>query len=74
MASAGHELFGSGTRLPDGRHASDGFAALEVFDSNADGVVDGADPRFAELMLWRDRDADRRSTLDELVDLYLSCR
>jgi hypothetical protein len=65
----GHELFGSGTRLVDGRHAEHGFAALAEFDGDHDGDVDGEDPRFGELMLWRDWDADRRSTPDELEPL-----
>ena len=65
----GHELFGSGSRLATGDRAEHGFAALAEFDHNGDGVVDGADPRFAELMLWRDWDADRVSTPDELEPL-----
>lgn len=66
---SGHELFGSGTTLGSGRHAEHGFAALSEFDADADGDVDADDPRFAELMLWRDWDADRRSTPDELEPL-----
>ncbi|PRQ04585.1 calcium-binding protein [Enhygromyxa salina] len=65
----GHELFGSGSRLTNGRHAEHGFAALAEFDSNADGSVDASDARFGELMLWRDWDADRLSTPDELEPL-----
>ncbi|KIG15003.1 hemolysin-type calcium binding protein [Enhygromyxa salina] len=65
----GHELFGSGTSLADGSHAQNGFAALAEFDADGDDDVDSADPRFAELMLWRDWDADRVSTPDELTPL-----
>ena len=65
----GDELFGSGTVLTDGRHAEHGFAALAEFDSNGDGFVDRDDARFAELMLWRDHDADRLSTQSELEPL-----
>jgi hypothetical protein len=65
----GHELFGSGSRLANGAHASNGFAALAEFDADANEVVDGSDPRFGELMLWRDWDADRFSTPDELTHL-----
>lgn len=68
----GHELFGSGSRLADGHHADDGFAALAEFDSNHDGAVDRSDARFGELMLWRDWDADRVSTPDELEPLAVS--
>jgi hypothetical protein len=65
----GHELFGSGSRLVDGRNAANGFIALAEFDADRNGVVDAADPRFGELMLWRDWDADRFSTPDELTPL-----
>lgn len=65
----GHELFGSGSRLADGQYASNGFLALAEFDADANEVVDGSDPRFGELMLWRDWDADRFSTPDELSPL-----
>lgn len=69
MIDGGHELFGSGSRLATGARAEHGFAALAELDQNGDGVVDGADPRYGELMLWRDWDADRVSTPDELEPL-----
>jgi hypothetical protein len=59
---AGHELFGSGTRLASGARAEHGFAALAELDANGDGFVSAADPRFGELLLWSDHDGDRRST------------
>jgi hypothetical protein len=65
----GNELFGSGSRLANGAHAEHGFAALVEFDSNADGSVDPSDARFGELMLWRDWNADRLSTPNELESL-----
>jgi hypothetical protein len=65
----GHELFGSGTRLASGARAAHGFAALAEFDHDRNGYVDADDPRFAEIMVWRDWDADRRSTPDELEPL-----
>ncbi len=65
----GNELFGSGSRLADGRHAEHGFAALVEFDDNRDGRVDSKDARFGELLLWRDHDGDRRSTPAELESL-----
>lgn len=64
----GHELFGSGTDLADGK-ASNGFLALASYDENGDGLVDARDPRFAELVLWRDHDADRQATPGELETL-----
>jgi hypothetical protein len=66
---AGHELFGSGTRLPAGDRAQTGFAALAVLDGNGDGVIDQADARFDELLLWRDEDADKLSMGWELSSL-----
>ena len=65
----GHELLGAGTRLATGSHAEHGFAALAEFDDDHDGVVDALDARFAELLVWRDWDADRRSTPAELEPL-----
>lgn len=65
----GHELFGSGTVLPTGRHAANGFSALSELDSNGDGMISALDERFAELLLWSDHDGDRKSTLWELESL-----
>lgn len=66
----GDELFGSGTRLRGSSdHARNGFAALAELDANGDGLVDARDPRFGELLLWRDHDADRRSLPGELEPL-----
>jgi hypothetical protein len=62
----GRELFGSGTRMASGRRAAHGFAALAELDSNADGRITPADARFAELVLWFDHDADKRSSFAEL--------
>lgn len=65
----GHELFGSGTRLASGDRAAHGFAALAEFDHDGNGFVDADDPRFAEIMIWRDWNADRRSSPGELEPL-----
>jgi hypothetical protein len=65
----GSELFGSGTRLPDGTKASDGFAALRALDLNADHTIDARDPAFADLRLWRDRNADGQTQPSELAPL-----
>jgi hypothetical protein len=65
----GGELFGSSTQLPDGSLARHGFAALAALDANADGVLDAADPAFATLLVWADRDGDRASTSSELTPL-----
>lgn len=65
----GRELFGSGTRLADGRRASHGFAALAELDGDGDGRITADDPRFAELRVWRDDDGDRRGVAGELLPL-----
>lgn len=63
---SGAELFGSDTVLPSGATASNGFVALSALDTNGDGRIDALDPGFAELLLWADRDGDRKSSPDEL--------
>jgi hypothetical protein len=55
------ELFGGAV--------GEGFAKLASFDSNADGVVDAADARFAELEIWQDKDGDHRTGAGELGSL-----
>ncbi|MCA9720343.1 MAG: calcium-binding protein [Myxococcales bacterium] len=66
---SGRELFGSGTRLPSGEHARNGFIALEQLDSSHDGRITADDERFAEITLWFDHDGDKRSGVGELVGL-----
>jgi hypothetical protein len=65
--ASGAELFGGDTQLPDGATARHGFIALAALDANGDKTIDAADPEFARLVLWADRDGDRKSTPDELV-------
>lgn len=65
----GHELFGSGSRMRDGSFAHHGFMALAQLDADASGSLDAGDPAFAELLLWRDHDGDRRSLPSELEPL-----
>jgi len=48
---------------------TDGFAALGVLDSNADGVIDALDTDFADLMIWQDLDADGVTDAGELLSL-----
>jgi hypothetical protein len=66
--TSGAELFGSSTQLGTGR-ARNGFQALAALDDNRDGTIDAGDAAFAELVLWSDRNADHRSTPDELRPL-----
>lgn len=65
----GSELFGSGTPMPGGVAATDGFLALAPLDEDGDGAITPRDPAFARLVLWTDHDGDRRGTAGELVGL-----
>ena len=65
----GRELFGDSTPLLAGGNAADGFAALAQEDTNADGVVDANDARFAQLKVWRDLNSDGISQANELQTL-----
>lgn len=65
----GSELFGSGTPMPGGVAATDGFLALAPLDDDGDGAITPRDPAFAKLVLWTDHDGDRRGTAGELVGL-----
>lgn len=65
----GRELFGSAVRLANGTRARNGFEALRELDSNHDGVFDSNDDAFAKVVVWTDRDGDRRSTPGELMSL-----
>ncbi len=65
----GGELFGSGTLLADGSHASDGFAALATLDANGDGVIDAVDANFKSLAVWVDVNSDGQTQAGELKAL-----
>jgi hypothetical protein len=65
----GSELFGSGTSLPDGSKALDGFAALRVLDTNQDGVIDAQDSAFANLSVWVDANSNAKTDAGELRSL-----
>jgi hypothetical protein len=56
------ELFG-------GHAKGAGFARLATYDSNADGVVDARDARFAELRIWRDANGNHQTDAGELMSL-----
>jgi hypothetical protein len=58
------ELFGNVSGNVD--HA-DGFQALGELDANGDGLVDVRDPGFVTLRVWRDMNADGKSSPAELV-------
>lgn len=65
----GKELFGTDTILPDGSKASDGFKALEQYDLNKDGLINGADDIFQKLKIWKDINQDGISQSNELFSL-----
>lgn len=46
-----------------------GFGVLARLDANADGRIDDRDPAFHELVLWADRNQDKKCTPDELTPL-----
>jgi len=62
----GAELFGTATLLQNGQRAANGFVALAQYDENGDGVIDGRDSVWRELLLWRDRNHDGISQPSEL--------
>jgi hypothetical protein len=68
----GTELFGTATRLRDGRVAGNGFEALYDLDGGpgvSDWQVDHRDPAFVELRLWIDWDHNGQSAPGELLTL-----
>lgn len=63
----GSELFGSMTVLSSGRRAPNGFVALRELDADGDGRITPSDPGFSRLVVWSDRDGDRRSSAVEIA-------
>ncbi|HEX8573846.1 MAG TPA: cadherin domain-containing protein [Allosphingosinicella sp.] len=51
------------------KDARNSFEALAELDKNKDGKLDSADPRFAELKVWIDRNCNGRSDAGELSSL-----
>lgn len=75
-----NELFGDGTKGPDGFYADNGFKALAKYDafkfsnksvlqSARDGKIDKGDEVFSKLRLWFDQDLDAVVDSGELVTL-----
>ena len=69
IINGGTELFGQGTTLANGQKAGNGYVALSEIDSNADGIMNASDAKFADLMVWVDSDADGVSQNTELHGL-----
>jgi hypothetical protein len=55
------ELFGGGV--------GQGFAKLESFDSNHDGLINAQDDRFGKLKVWQDKNSDGITNCNELFSL-----
>ncbi len=71
----GQELFGTGTLLPTGGRAANGFEALAIYDTaemggNGDGRISTADGIWEFLRLWVDSDHDGRSQRTELRTMH----
>jgi hypothetical protein len=67
--NGGGELFGTETPLSNGGKPTNGYIALAEMDSNADGIISGADTAFADLMVWVDGNLDGTSQAQELHSL-----
>lgn len=70
----GGELFGNGTRMPDGTYAVDGFAALAQYDSNRDRKINAADTTFESLRLLKGDDTLVKLSAANIVSIGLSAR
>lgn len=66
----GSELFGTASRLRDGKLAANGFEALREWDANGDNRIDSSDPVFQSLRLWFDSNHNGYSESDELLPLH----
>ncbi|HEY0160712.1 MAG TPA: hypothetical protein VGF28_25730 [Thermoanaerobaculia bacterium] len=71
----GRELFGIGTRLPDGTTAEDGFVALRVYDDprfggDGDGSITSGDAIWGRLRIWLDENHNGLSEPTELGPIH----
>lgn len=66
---SGAELFGSATRLLNGRRAPNGFEALKELDEDADGLITGRDSVYRTAKLWLDRNYSGTVERGELLEL-----
>ncbi|HYC93736.1 MAG TPA: hypothetical protein VEO54_31325 [Thermoanaerobaculia bacterium] len=71
----GRELFGTGTMMPSGQPAPDGFQALAIYDraaygGNDDWWIDRSDRIWGRLRVWVDRNHDGISAQDEIAPIH----
>ena len=69
QVTSGAQMFGTGMLMPDGTHASSGFAALAQYDTNHDGVINSSDAVFKQLQVWVDANGDGKVEAGELKTL-----
>ena len=69
QVTSGAQMFGNGMLMPDGTHASSGYAALAQYDTNHDGVINASDPIFKQLQVWVDANGDGKVEAGELKTL-----
>ncbi|MBX3022206.1 MAG: hypothetical protein KF799_11075 [Bdellovibrionales bacterium] len=69
MVESIDDLFGNATLGPDGKLATDGYAALAKYDDNKDGRIDAADAVFKHLRIWVDLRRDGIGKDRELMSL-----
>ncbi len=67
---SGAELFGTATRLINGKRAANGFEALVEYDTNGDNLITPSDSIWKELRLWIDSNHDGISDRRELYPLH----
>ncbi|WP_295081769.1 calcium-binding protein [Ruminococcus sp.] len=66
----GTELFGDTTYIEGSEeYAENGFAALQQYDENGDGIIDSRDSVYDDLRLWVDANGDGVSEESELSTL-----
>ena len=66
----GTELFGDTTYIEGSdEYAENGFAALQQYDENGDGIIDSRDSVYDDLRLWVDANGDGVSEESELSSL-----
>jgi hypothetical protein len=66
---SGAELFGSATRLKNGKRAPNGFEAMKELDSDQDGKLTAKDNEWRSLLLWFDKNHNGLTDKGELKSL-----